>query len=493
MSYILSIDLGTTGTTAILIDSKTYKIISKANYEFPQHYPLPGQVEHDLNEIWNALEKSIIDCFKKVGAEGTQIDSIGITNQRETICPFRRNGEPIRKAIVWQDRRTAHFCSELKKAGHEASVKEKTGLPIDPYFSGTKINWMINNDEDVKRALDDNDCLFGTVDTYILYRLTGSDSFYTEGSNASRTLLMNIKTLEWDNDLLHLLGVDKTTLPEIKNSFDFFGKTKGLNFLPDGISINGILGDQQSALLGQAGHRNGEAKCTYGTGAFLVQNTGDDLIYSDNGLLSTIAYLNKGKAVYALEGSTYIAGAAVQFLRDNLKFIASSPQVEALASKAQDEDMRHLLFLPFFTGIGSPYWKAEAKGAILGLTRDTGIPHMARATLEGIALSINDLIEAFNQDSNKKMESLRVDGGATKNNLLLQIQSNISEVTVIRPEIIETTAYGAGLATLIGSGKIGLDDIQQFWAEDRSFSPTSSDYFSMKKEQWKTSIKKLYL
>lgn len=490
--YILAIDEGTTGTTALLIDSKNFDLIDSVNQEFKQHYPKPSWVEHNLNEIWSAIEDTIKTILKKNNIGADQICSIGITNQRETTCAYNRAGEPLANAIVWQDRRTSEFCKS-KRASYE-KLKKKTGLPLDPYFSGTKMKWLLDNIDRVQKAAQDNDLRLSTIDSFILYKMTNGESFKTEGSNASRTLLMNLEECEWDQELLSFFEVDRSFLPEISDSFSVFGKTKSLGFLPDGIPISCILGDQQAALFGQAGYSSGDLKCTYGTGAFILLNTGEDKVFSDEGLLTTVAYKNKGKAVYALEGSCYIAGAAVQWLRDNLDLIDSSPEVETLANSVKDlGEMEHLLFLPFFTGIGSPYWVADAKAAIVGITRDTSKKHLARACLEGMALSINDSIKEIIKMSPSEVTSIKVDGGAAKNDLLLQLQSSFTNREIVRPKIIETTAYGVALGSLIGTGEISFEDLDKLWKEDQTFKPKRNDYFEMKLRQWEKTLKALYL
>ncbi|TDJ07936.1 MAG: glycerol kinase GlpK [Deltaproteobacteria bacterium] len=494
MGYILSIDQGTTGTTSLLIDAKTFKLKGKLNQEFPQIFPRPGLVEHNLNDIWSTVEKTVEALLKKENVRAEDIVAIGITNQRETTCAFDKSGRPLANAIVWQDRRTADFCDSLKN--QQDLIREKTGLPIDPYFSATKMKWLLENNDEVKRAAKSADLLFGTIDTFLLYKLTAGESHFTEGSNASRTLLMNLKTCQWDHELLDLFHIDKDTLPEIKDSFGKFGVTKGNSFLPDGIPITGILGDQQSALFGQAGHLAGDMKCTYGTGAFMLLNTGVEIKKSEYGLLSTVAFVDKGKAVYALEGSCYIAGAAVQWLRDNLNIIGDAAEVENLALEVKNlSEMEHILFLPYFTGMGSPYWKADAKAAILGLTRDSGRPHLARACLDGIALSINDLIEAMRKDTHLAIGELKVDGGATKNDLLLKIQASISNLKIIRPSVLETTGYGAALAAAVGDNLIAMEKIKDLWAMDVAFTPMTKwqDFYVKKTTQWKSVIAKLFL
>lgn len=496
MNYILAIDQGTTGSTACLIHADTFEFVGKCNKEYPQIYPTPGWVEHNLNDIWETIGFTVQKVLKDFNVSGAQIKCIGLTNQRETTCAFSKDGTPLHNAIVWQDRRTAQLCEELRKNNLAEKVKEKTGLTIDPYFSSTKMHWLLNNADSVKKAAKEENLRFGTIDTFLLYKLSGNSAYKTDASNASRTMLMNLKTLKWDQELLDLFGVKSQMLPEITDSFGIFGHTKGLNFLPDGIPVSGILGDQQSALFGQSGFNQGDFKCTYGTGAFLLFNTGSNLLYSKNGLLTTVEYSHQGKACYALEGSTYIAGAAVQWLRDNLHVIKKSSEVESLASEVKNlNEMEHILFMPFFTGIGSPYWEASAKAAIIGLTRDTKNSHIARACLEGISLSINDLIEAIRLDTGLPIKELRVDGGAVENNLLLDIQASVSRLNIIRPKVIETTAYGAGLAAALGAGLIQFQDIKKLWKEDRTFNGVNSwsDYYTQKRQQWSTVIKKLYL
>ncbi len=496
MKYILSIDQGTTGTTACLIDAETFIFIGKVNKEYPQIYPKPSWVEHNLNDIWSTVEFTTRELLRSHNVQGTQICAIGITNQRETTCAFSRQGSPLANAIVWQDRRTSDFCQELRsRPGLVEKIKKLTGLPIDPYFSATKMNWLMNNNSAVKAASETNDLLFGTIDTFLLYKLSGHKSHKTDASNASRTMLMNLKTTNWDQELLDLFGLKKESLPSVEDSFHHFGSTEGLSFLPDGIPITGILGDQQSALFGQAGFFQGEMKCTYGTGAFVLLNTGDKLIYSQSGLLTTVEYRHKGKACYALEGSSYIAGAAVQWLRDNLQIISKSSDIEPLAREVKNlDELKNILFFPFFSGIGSPYWNAEAKAAIVGLTRDSNRAHIAYACLEGIALSINDLLVAMRKDTGLSIDTLKVDGGAVENNLLMQLQASISETKIIKPKVIETTAFGAALAAAIGAGLAEFDQLKNIWQKDREFGVEESllQYTKEKKELWTKTLMKNY-
>lgn len=491
--FILSIDEGTTGSTALLIDTKDFKLVDKHNLEFKQIYPKPSWVEHDLNEIWLTVEKTIEELLAKNNIKANQIKAIGITNQRETTCAFNKKGEPLCHAIVWQDRRTADFC-EKNKDEFKKRFQKKTGLPLDPYFSGTKIKWLLENNDLVKASSDKDDLYFGTIDTYLVFKMTAGESFVTEPSNASRTLLMDLKTSEWDNELLDYFNIKATSLPSIKDSFSLLGRTKGMRTLPDGIPITCILGDQQAALFGQAGFKKGEMKCTYGTGAFLLLNIGEKISYSTHGLLTTVAYKHAGKTIYAFEGTTYIAGAAVQWLRDNLKLIPNSSAVEALARSVTDmNQMEHLSFFPFFTGIGTPYWNSEAKGAIVGLTRDTENRHLALACLEGIALSINDSIQSLIQDGPVEVKNLKVDGGASANNLLMSLQANFSQLEIIRPEIIETTAYGVALGAMVGLGEIQIEELSKFWREEKRFKPQNDlSYFENKKNKWTHYIKRVF-
>lgn len=492
MNFILAIDQGTTGSTAALICADSLKFVAKANFEFEQHFPNAGEVEHDLNDIWQSVQHAVKAVLEKQGIDGNAIKAIGITNQRETTCAFRKDSSPLARAIVWQDRRTAQWCSERQE--HAQSITSKTGLPLDPYFSATKMNWLLNNNSNVKKALEEDDLRFGTIDTYLLHRLTAGNSFATDRTNASRTMLYNILENKSDPELLDFFQVPAKCLPTVKDSFDHFGSTQGLDFLPDGIPIHGILGDQQAALYGQACFSPGELKCTYGTGAFLVANTGETPIFSKNGLLTTIAYSDQGKTTYALEGSAYIAGAAVQWLRDNLKFFANSAEVEELAKSADTSRMQELLFLPFFSGIGSPHWKPNAKGAIINIDRGTDQAEIARACLEGIALGVNDIIDSFRRDHEQlKINCLNVDGGATQNNLLMKIQANFSTVTIQRPAVIETTAYGAALAAYKGINQATEEELRKLWKLERSITADEQlSYYDHKKSLYEDYIQKLF-
>ncbi len=492
MSFLLAIDQGTTGSTSLLIDAKNFQVIDKEKVDYPQIYPKPGWVEHNLEDIWNSVGSSIGVLLKRQNVDKSAILAIGITNQRETTCAYDKTGKPLHHAIVWQDRRTAAYCEENKTA-YIKDCQKKTGLPLDPYFSGSKMRWLLDNVPAVKIAADRGELLLSTIDTFLLYRLTNKKKFSTEPSNASRTMLMDLETFNWDDDLINFFGLHKKMLPEIQDSFSQFGQTEACSFLPDGIPILSILGDQQAALFGQACVRVGDIKCTYGTGAFLVLNTGEKIVHSKTGLLTTAAYSHSGKKIYALEGAAYIAGAAVQWLRDNLKAIKNSGEVEKLALEVKDlSQMEHVLFMPFFTGIGTPYWNSEAKAAILGLTRGTENSHIAWACLEGIALSVNDSVSSFKKDFTQ-LNDIRVDGGAASNNLLMQIQANFSQKSILRPEVIDTTAYGVAMGAMVGRGEISIEDLGRYWKLEKEFKQESHNYYPKKKELWDSSIKKLYL
>lgn len=467
--YILSIDQGTTGTTVLLIDKKI-KVKAKVNTEFKQYYPKPGWVEHDASEIWDVTVKTIKAALKQAKAKGKDIAAIGITNQRETTVLWdRKNSKPVHKAIVWQDRRTADTCEKLRKIkGALSLVKKKTGLVLDPYFSGTKINWILNHSKQAKSLEKKKQLAFGTIDTWLVWNLTNGGSHVTDVSNASRTLLMDLKSLQWDEKLLKLIGVPKSVLPEIRSCSEIYGLTKGVPGLPDGIPVSGMAGDQQAALFGQACFAAGEAKCTYGTGSFLLMNIGKKPVASKTGLLTTVAWQLGKDVYYALEGSAFIAGAAVQWLRDELQIIKTAPEIEKLAEAVKDNG--GVYFVPALAGLGAPYWNPHARGLLTGLTRGSNRGHLARAVLEGVAFSQYDILMAMQKDSGKKLKKLKVDGGATQNNLLMQFQSDILGCQIIRPKVIETTALGsaflAGLA--VGFWK-NQSEIQKVFQQDRIF------------------------
>ena len=439
--YILAFDQGTTSSRAILFD-KNGNIVSVAQREFTQIFPQPGWVEHDPNEIWQSQIEVAREAVAKVNIQPREIAAIGITNQRETAIVWdRETGKPISNAIVWQDRRTAGFCDELKTRGLEAYVKENTGLVIDAYFSGTKINWILNNVEGARQKAHEGKLCFGTVDTWLIWNLTKGKVHATDFSNASRTLVYNIKELKWDEQLLHEFDIPASLLPEVLPSSGHFGATHPDVFFDLEIPIAGVAGDQQSALFGQTCFEPGMAKNTYGTGCFMLMNTGTERVVSQHGLLTTIAWSVDGKVEYALEGSVFIAGAAIQWLRDGLKLIDTAPDSEYYAMKV--EDTGGVFVVPAFAGLGAPYWDMYARGGIFGLTRGTRKEHLIRATLESLAFQTYDILEVMEKDAGIQLKTLKVDGGACSNNLLMQFQADILEVKVERPKVIETTALGA--------------------------------------------------
>ncbi|VAX29207.1 Glycerol kinase [hydrothermal vent metagenome] len=468
--FILAVDQGTTSSRAIIFDKKG-RIISIAQKEFTQFYPNPGWVEHDANEIWSSQAGVITEAITKAGLNAQSIAAIGITNQRETTVIWdRETGNPIYNAIVWQDRRTAEFCSDLKAKGLEGMIKENTGLLLDAYFSGTKIKWILDNVEGAREKAENGKLAFGTIDSWIIWKLTDGAKHITDVTNASRTLLFNIHKREWDNEILELLDIPRSLLPEVRSSSEVYGETSTSQFnVP--IPIAGIAGDQQSALFGQMCTSPGMLKNTYGTGGFLVFNTGDKPIASKNNLLTTIAWEVDGKVTYALEGSIFIAGAVVQWLRDGLGIIKSSEEVEDLALSVEDNGGVYLV--PAFAGLGAPHWDQFARGSISGLTRGTTAGHIARAALEAIAFQTVDVLKAMESDSGLKVTELRVDGGATANDLLMQFQADLLGIPIVRPKISETTALGvAYLAGLAVGYWNGHDDIAEQWEIDKKFEPS---------------------
>ncbi len=472
--YIMAIDQGTTGTTVLIVDHDG-KPIAKANKDYPQIYPQPGWVEHNPEDIWNTVQQATTEALSQARLKPNSIRAIGITNQRETVLAWdKETGRAFYNAIVWQCRRTADLCQKLRKRKLDGKIRKKTGLVLDPYFSGTKMQWLLQNVPGLKGKAVAGKALFGTIDCFLLWRLTGGESHKTDVSNASRTMLMNIQSTAWDPELLKLFGVPRASLPEIVENSGNFGVTRGLGFLPDGIPIAGMAGDQQSALFGQACFEVGEAKCTFGTGSFLLLNTGNTVKYSKAGLVSTVAWRLPGKKTqYALEGSAFICGAAVQWLRDGLKIISKSSEVEALA--AQVEDTGGVQFVPALTGMGAPYWWPEARGVIVGLTRGTTGAHLARATLEGMALQNVEVLLAMEKDLGKKLKSLKVDGGATEDNLLMQIQADFLGVEVQRPANVETTSLGAAFLAGLGVGFWkDLSELKATWKLNHKFSVQST-------------------
>jgi glycerol kinase len=491
MSYILSIDQGTTGSTVSIVNSQG-EIIASASEDFEQIYPKPGWVEHNPRVIWKTIESCTRAVLQKSHIQPKEISGIGITNQRETVVVWdRKTHEPVYNAIVWQCRRTTEFCKKLSK--YKKTIQSKTGLVIDPYFSASKIRWILDNDKNLKKRI--SDLAAGTIDSFLIWKLTGGETHATDVSNASRTQLMNIKTGKWDEALLKIFGVPKGLLPQIMPSSGVIGHTKKLSFLPDGIPVSGVAGDQQAALFGQTCFEVGEAKCTYGTGSFLLMNTGAKLIHSKSGLLTTVAWQLEGQKslTYALEGSVFICGASVQWLRDNLGFFEKSEDIEKLASEVSDSG--GVEFVPALTGLGAPYWNPEARGLICGLTRGTKKSHIARATLEAIALQNAEVLTAMQKDLGKKLKKLKVDGGASQNNLLMQIQSDYLDTTIERPSNIETTSLGAAYLAGLGVGLWrDVSEIKKIWKVDRKFE---SDMNKKSRKQrfakWKKAIQRTIL
>ncbi len=467
---LLAIDQGTTGTTALLIDT-ALQVRAQRTIDFPQHYPHPGWVEHRPEEIWDSVRQAVLSTLAAAQISPRQIAAIGITNQRETTLLWERaNGRPVHNAIVWQCRRSAEICNEFKAQGCEDEIRETTGLVLDPYFAGTKIVWLLQQEAELRRRCRNGEIAFGTIDSFLVWRLSSGAVHVTDTSNASRTLLMDLQRGAWSSPMLELFDIPPQILPTIRPNADHYGETRGLDFLPDGIPIAGMAGDQQAALFGQACFTPGEGKCTYGTGAFLLVNTGPTPVQSQHGLLSTVAWQLGERIDYALEGSTFIAGAAVQWLRDGLGLITSSAEIEALAASVPDSG--GVVFVPALTGLGAPHWRSDARGLLSGLTRGSSAGHIARATLEGIALQIADLADAMSSESGQPLPHLKVDGGAARNNLLMQIQSDLLGVDLIRPRTIETTALGAAMLAGLGAGIWrSPQELTKSWQIERRFQP----------------------
>ncbi|UZX15354.1 glycerol kinase GlpK [Thermus sp. PS18] len=470
MKYLLALDQGTTSSRAILF-SLEGRPVAMAQREFRQLYPRPGWVEHDPLEIWESQLGVTQEVLRQAGVEAREVVALGLTNQRETTLVFERGtGRPLYNAIVWQDRRTVSLCQELKAQGLEPLFRERTGLLLDPYFSGTKLAWLLANVPGLRERAGKGEVLFGTVDTWLLYRLTGGRVHATDPSNASRALLFNLHTLSWDEGLLGILGIPPAMLPEVRPSDGEFGAT-----LPElfgaPIPIRGVLGDQQAALFGQAALAAGQGKCTYGTGAFLLLNTGKRPVPSPKGLLSTVAWSVRGKVSYALEGSVFMAGAVVGWLQ-GLGLIRESAEVEALAREVADSGGVYLV--PAFTGLGAPYWDPYARGAILGLTRGTSRAHLARAALEGVAFRVRDVVRAMEGEAGLSLKELRVDGGMAQNALFLEIQADLLGVPVLRPRVTETTALGAAWMAGVGAGVLGLEAVREAWTLEARFLPRLS-------------------
>lgn len=464
--YILSIDAGTTGITVILFDKNT-NIIKKKYSEFSQIYPKTGYVEHDPLEIWTTTEKLLIDILQDYK---NKIHSIGITNQRETIVAWnKKTGQPIHNAIVWQCKRTLSECKHLIEKGYSNIIQEKTGLVIDSYFSATKIQWLINNIPEAKILMEKEELICGTIDTWLIWNLTNGEYHLTEHTNASRTMLYNINTFDWDDELLDIFNIDKSILPKITNSASHFGDAITTIF-DNPVPITGVVGDQQAALFGQYGIRENDTKCTYGTGCFILTNTGEKKIISNHGMLTTIACNEYGKPTYALEGSVFIGGAVIQWLRDELKIITSAYETDDIAQSINDTN--GVFVVPAFSGLGAPHWNMESRGIITGITRGANKKHIVRAALESIAFQVNDLINCLNKDMGAVLTELKVDGGATQNNFLMQFQSNISNLNIIKPNNIELTALGAALLSGISSKYWkNMDSLLQNRNLNKKYSP----------------------
>lgn len=472
--FLIAIDQGTTGSRVFCFDTKG-QVLASAYREFTQHFPRPGWVEHDAEEIWNGVETLLGEALEQGKLKASEALGIGITNQRETTVVWdRKSGKPVHHAIVWQCRRTSARCEELKKQGHQAMIREKTGLVIDAYFSGTKFEWILDH-AGVRDRAEKGELCGGTIDSWLLYKLSGVHA--TDYTNASRTLLYNIARKEWDNDLLQLLRVPAAMLPQVKTSRAHFGKTRGVRGLPDGLPIYSMIGDQQAALFGQVRVNPGEAKNTYGTGCFLLFNTGDRFLISKAGLLTTLACGPRGEVCYALEGAVFIGGAVIQWLRDFMNFFTQAPQSEEMVRRIEStHETDSVVFVPAFSGLGAPYWDMQARGAIFGLSRDTSPARITRAALKSIALQSYDLVKAMEQDTGEKIHALRVDGGATSNNYLLQYQADILGVAVERPGNIDTTALGAAyLAGMEAGVWKDAGDLLKLQSDRTAFQPAMED------------------
>ena len=489
--YVMALDAGTTSNRCILFNEKG-KMCSVAQREFTQYFPQPGWVEHDADEIWASQLGVAVEAMNMIGASAKDIAAIGITNQRETAIVWDKNtGEPVYHAIVWQCRRTSKLCDALKEKGLTEKFKQKTGLVIDAYFSATKVKWILDNVPDARQKAENGDLLFGTVETWLIWKLTKGEVHVTDYSNASRTMLFNINTLEWDDEILAELNIPKCMLPEVKPSSCIYGQADP-SYLGGAIPIAGAAGDQQAALFGQTCFTAGEAKNTYGTGCFLLMNTGEKPVFSDNGLVTTIAWGLDGKVNYALEGSIFVAGAAVQWLRDELRVIDSAADSEYMAKKVKDTNGCYVV--PAFTGLGAPYWDQYARGTIVGITRGVNKYHIIRATLDSIAYQVNDVLSAMEADSKIQITSLKVDGGASANDFLMQTQADIVNVPVIRPQCVETTAMGAAcLAGLAVGYWAGKEEVMKNWASDCTFQPSIEETDRAQRiKGWKKAVKYAY-
>ncbi|MBU8596425.1 glycerol kinase GlpK [Shouchella clausii] len=468
--YILSIDQGTTSSRAILFDSQG-EIKKTAQREFTQYFPNPGWVEHNANEIWTSVLAVIAEVFSESDIEPKDVAGIGITNQRETTVVWdKHTGKPIYNALVWQSRQTEKICADLREKGLNETFRKKTGLLLDPYFSGTKVKWILDHVDGAREKAEKGDLLFGTIDSWLIWKLSGGQAHVTDYTNAARTLMYNIHELKWDDELLELLDVPKQMLPEVRSSSEVYATTVDYHFFGQNVPIAGVAGDQHAALFGQACFEKGMVKNTYGTGCFILMNTGEQAVESKNGLLTTLAWGIDGKVEYALEGSVFVAGSAIQWLRDGLKIIENAPQSETLATRVTSADGVYLV--PAFVGLGTPYWNSEARGAMFGLTRGTERAHIVRATLESLAYQTKDVMAAMEQDAGMESKKLRADGGAVANDFLMQFQSDLLDAPVEIPSVTETTALGAaylaGLAVGVWKSK---EDIARKWNMDRSFEP----------------------
>jgi len=485
MKYLLALDQGTTSSRALVIN-ESGKVVAVAQKEFTQVFPQPGWVEHDPNEIWSSQIGVAADALGQAGASAKDVAAIGITNQRETAVVWdRKTSEPIHNAIVWQDRRTAGICDKMKADGLEPMITKKSGLVIDAYFSGTKVQWLLDNVPGAREKANRGELAFGTIDSWLIWKLTNGAVHVTDESNASRTMLFNIYTRAWDDELLKALNVPRSMLPEVKASSEVYGESTGILA---GVPIAGIAGDQQSALFGQMCTKPGMAKNTYGTGSFMLMNTGTEGVSSKNKLLTTIAWRRAGQTEYALEGSVFVTGAVVQWLRDGLKIIRTSPEVEELATSVPDNGGVYLV--PGFVGLGAPHWDPYARGTIVGLTRGSTSAHIARAALEGIAYQVADILLAMTADSGVKLAELRVDGGASKNNLLMQFQADILGIPVVRPSDTETTALGSAYLAALAVGYYKtLEEVAAHWAMDRTFEPKmSADQRQKLQSEWNKAL-----
>ena len=484
--YILALDQGTTSCRAILFNHSG-EIVGTAQKEFTQFYPEPAWVEHDANEIWNAQATVVRELLDKTQVSAAEVRAIGITNQRETTLIWdRKTGQPIHHAIVWQDRRTAGICDQLKKKGLEDHVRQTTGLVIDAYFSGTKIKWLLDNVPGARARAEAGELCFGTMDSWLVYKLTGGKEHVTDVTNAGRTMLFDICKRQWDDRLLEELSVPRAMLPTVKSNSEVYGHTETFG---GEIPIAGMAGDQHAALFGQACYAPGQAKNTYGTGCFMLMNTGTEAVPSKHGLVTTIAWEIDGKTEYALEGSVFIAGAAIQWLRDGLKLIDEAPDSEYYACKVKDTDGVYVV--PAFAGLGAPYWDMYARGAIFGLTRGTAKGHIVRATLQSLAYQTKDVLEAMQKDAGRELTTLRVDGGASQNNFLMQFQADILGARVERPKIVETTALGAAMLAGLAVGFWTRQDLEATWQLDQSFDPEMEDSVRVQRYAgWQKAVKR---